>query len=76
MTVFYSSQVRLGDKEQAIGYHRKYLLIDLTTESSKQVPLDQDVLTDFLGGIGLGTYLLYKHCPPGVEPFSSENPLI
>ena len=76
MTVFYSSQVRLGDKEQAIGYHKKYLLIDLTTESSKQVPLDQDVLTDFLGGIGLGTYLLYKHCPPGVEPFSSENPLI
>ena len=76
MIVFSSSRVRPEDKEQAIGYHKKYLLIDLTTESSKQVPLDQAVLTAFLGGIGLGTYLLYKNCPPGIDPFSSENPLI
>ncbi|MEE2884520.1 MAG: aldehyde ferredoxin oxidoreductase family protein [Chloroflexota bacterium] len=76
MIVFFSSRARPEDKEQAIGYHKKYLLIDLTTESSKQVPLDQAVLTAFLGGIGLGTYLLYKNCPPGIDPFSSENPLI
>ena len=25
---------------------------------------------------GLGTYLLYRHCPPGVEPFDPANPLI
>ena len=29
-----------------------------------------------LGGIGLGTSLLYDYAPPGVEPFSPANPLI
>ena len=24
----------------------------------------------------MGAWLLYKHCPPGVDPLSSENPLI
>ena len=30
----------------------------------------------FIGGIGLGTYLLYRHCPAGAEPLSGDNPLI
>ena len=38
--------------------------------------LDADVLRRFIGGTGLGAYLLYEHCPPGVEPLSPDNPLI
>ncbi len=30
----------------------------------------------FLGGIGLGTSLLYEYAPAGVDPFSPANPLI
>ena len=58
------------------GYHRKALLIDLTTREARWEMLDESVLRWFIGGIGLGTYLLYSHCPPGVEPLDPENPLI
>jgi aldehyde:ferredoxin oxidoreductase len=33
-------------------------------------------LRSFIGGIGLGTYLLYKYCPPGVDPLNPDNPLL
>ena len=38
--------------------------------------LRQSRLREFLGGIGLGTSLLYDYAPPGVDPFSPANPLI
>ena len=58
------------------GYHGRALLVDLTAESVRWEPLDERVLKSFIGGIGLGTYLLYRHCPPGTEPLSPGNPLI
>ena len=38
--------------------------------------LEEVRLRAFLGGLGLGTSLLYDYAPPGVEPFSPDNPLI
>ena len=58
------------------GYHGKALLINLTTREAGWEMLDESVLRRFIGGIGLGTYLLYKHCPAGVEPLNPANPLI
>ena len=58
------------------GYHGKALLVNLTTQEVRWEPLDQEVLLGFIGGIGLGTYLLYRHCPPNVEPLDPANPLI
>ena len=58
------------------GYHGKALLVNLTTQEVRWEPLHQDVLQQFIGGIGLGTYLLYRHCPPKVEPLAPSNPLI
>ena len=58
------------------GYHGRALVVDLTNQQSHWEPLDEDVLRRFIGGIGLGTYLLYKHCPPRVEPLDAANPLI
>ncbi|MDA1347577.1 MAG: aldehyde ferredoxin oxidoreductase family protein [Chloroflexi bacterium] len=58
------------------GYHGRALLVDLTDESVRWEPLDKRVLRSFIGGIGLGTYLLYRHCPPGIEPLEPGNPLI
>ena len=58
------------------GYNGKALVIDLTRQRSHWQTLDGDVLRRFIGGTGLGAYLLYEHCPPGVEPLSPENPLI
>ena len=58
------------------GYHGRVLVVDLTSEETRWEPLDQDVLRRFIGGIGLGTYLLYRYCPPNVEPLDPANPLI
>ncbi len=58
------------------GYHGRYLRIDLTRGTKDDVPLDQNVLRRFLGGVGLGVHLLLREGPPGVGPFAPESPLI
>ena len=58
------------------GYHGRVTMVDLTRRSVWHEPLDEWVLRRFIGGIGLGTYLLYRHCPAGAVPLSGENPLI
>src|SRR5919106_2315813 len=58
------------------GYHGRALVVNLTDRSHYWVPVPEDALRHFIGGIGLGTYLLYKYCPPGVDPLSADNPLI
>jgi aldehyde:ferredoxin oxidoreductase len=58
------------------GYHGRYLRIDLTHGTSDWVPLPVDVLRRFLGGSGLGTWLLHHECPPNVDPLAPEAPLI
>src|SRR5262245_38038538 len=58
------------------GYHGRYLRIDLTTGASEWRPLAQDVLRRFVGGVGLGTYLMHREGPPGVEPLAPAAPLV
>ena len=58
------------------GYHGRAMVVDLTTRDVRWEPLDKDVLSRFVGGIGLGTYLLYRHCPPNADPLGPYNPLI
>ncbi|MEK7341573.1 MAG: aldehyde ferredoxin oxidoreductase N-terminal domain-containing protein, partial [Candidatus Binatota bacterium] len=58
------------------GFHGQLLHVDLSQGSSTWLDLEESRLRAFLGGIGLGTSLLYDFAPPGVEPFSPENPLI
>jgi aldehyde:ferredoxin oxidoreductase len=58
------------------GYNGRALVVDLTHQDVRWEPLEADVLRRFIGGLGLGAYLLYKHCPPGANPLGPENPLI
>lgn len=58
------------------GFHGRLLHVDLSTGQSFWHELEQSRLRAFLGGIGLGTSLLYDYAPPGVDPFSPANPLI
>ena len=58
------------------GYHGRYLRIDLSSGTSTWVPLAEDVLRRFLGGVGLATYLLHREAPPGVDPLAPEAPLV
>ena len=58
------------------GYHGKALIVDLTTRTHRWDAIDSDALRQFIGGIGLGTYLLYRYCPPGADPMGPDNPLL
>ena len=60
----------------AYGYNGRALIVDLGLRESRRMTLDESVLRRFIGGTGLGAYLLYKHCPPAVKPLAPENPLI
>jgi aldehyde:ferredoxin oxidoreductase len=58
------------------GYHGRCLKIDVSTRSSVVVDIPNQVLKDFMGGSGLGTWLLLEHCPDGVDPLAPESPLV
>lgn len=58
------------------GYHGRAMLVDLTNRQVTWEPIPEDVLRRFIGGTGLGSWLLFKYCPPRVEPLSPGNPLI
>ena len=61
---------------QLHGYHGRYLKVDLTTGLSAAVKIDEAVLRRFIGGTGLGTWLLLQLCPDRVDALSPENPLV
>ena len=58
------------------GYHGRCLKVDLSNRSSEVIEIPNSVLKEFVGGSGLGTWLLLEHCPDGVEPLAPKSPLI
>jgi aldehyde:ferredoxin oxidoreductase len=58
------------------GYHGCYLRIDVGRGTVERVPLPEDVLRRYLGGVGLAAWLLHREAPPGVEPLSPAAPLV
>jgi aldehyde:ferredoxin oxidoreductase len=58
------------------GFHGRLLHIDLTSGDHAWQSIEERRLRAFLGGIGLGTSLLFDIAPADVEPFSPANPLI
>jgi aldehyde:ferredoxin oxidoreductase len=52
------------------------LKIDLTTRSYEIEEIPKQVIKKYLGGRGLGAYLLYKSVPGGADPLGEENHLI
>jgi aldehyde:ferredoxin oxidoreductase len=58
------------------GYHGRYLRIDVSRGMGQWVPLPEVVLRRFIGGVGLGTWLLHREAPAGVDPLAPEAALI
>jgi aldehyde:ferredoxin oxidoreductase len=54
----------------------KIALVDLTSSETDIISIKDDMLRKYLGGSGLGTYLLFKYGSPKSEALSPENPLI
>jgi aldehyde:ferredoxin oxidoreductase len=58
------------------GFFNQLLRINLSKQKSTVEPIPEPVLRSYLGGKGLGSYLLLKENPPHIDPFSPENHLI
>src|SRR5215510_13450943 len=54
------------------GTHGKVLFVDLATKSHRVETIDETVYRDYLGGYGLGAWLMWKHFPAGTDPLAPE----
>jgi len=58
------------------GFFNKILRINLKTRSFQEETISDSIYETYLGGKGLGTYLLMKENPPWVDPLSPKNKLV
>jgi aldehyde:ferredoxin oxidoreductase len=58
------------------GFYERILIIDLDGQESSIESLPDDIYRRYLGGKGLGTYLLSHYNPVGVDPMEPGNCLI
>jgi len=58
------------------GYAGKYLRVDLSHGIIKIIPLPEELVSQFLGGNGFGTKILWDEVGRDVNPLSPENKLI
>jgi aldehyde:ferredoxin oxidoreductase len=58
------------------GYHGCYLRIDVSKGRVDRVPILETVLRQFLGGSGLGAWLLLNEGDPRADALAPEAPLI
>ena len=59
------------------GYFGQALVVDVDGRSAtaSPLPLEERVLRAYLGGVGLGTWLLHRLAPPLVDPLAPQAPL-
>jgi len=58
------------------GYHNRLLHIDLTERNAAVHPVADADLRRYVGGTGLGAWLLHRWAPRGVDGLAPANPLI
>jgi aldehyde:ferredoxin oxidoreductase len=57
------------------GYHGRFLRVDASVGSAEWIPLDGEILRQYLGGSGLGTWLLLSQAAATVDPFDPRASL-
>jgi aldehyde:ferredoxin oxidoreductase len=59
------------------GYFGRALIVEVSGRAVTGVPLEieERVLRSYLGGVGLGTWLMHRCAPAGVDPLAPEAPL-
>jgi aldehyde:ferredoxin oxidoreductase len=58
------------------GFHGRYFRFDLGAGRGEWVPIPPEVLRRYLGGVGLGVWILQREAPAGVDPLAPEAPLV
>jgi aldehyde:ferredoxin oxidoreductase len=57
------------------GYFGRALVVDASTGTSGVLPLPDELLRSYIGGAGLGAWLMHHLGPPGVDPLAPAAPL-
>src|SRR5215831_5961843 len=57
------------------GYFGRALVVDADAGTSQTLELPDDLLRAYIGGAGLGAWLMHRLGPPGVDPLSPPAPL-
>ncbi len=58
---------------QRYGTHGRVLHVNLTEQNHHVEEIPEDVNRQFLGGYGLGSYLMWKHFPVGADPLVPDT---
>lgn len=58
------------------GYKNRIARVNLTTGKVTYEELPDEVIRKFIGGKGLGYYIIYKEVPPGTDPLSPANKFV
>jgi aldehyde:ferredoxin oxidoreductase len=59
------------------GYFGRALIVEVSGRAATAAPLalEERVLRSYLGGVGLGTWLMHRCAPAGVDPLAPAAPL-
>ena len=57
------------------GYFGQALVVDASAGTAHTLPLPDELLRAYIGGAGLGTWLMHRLAPPGADPLSPAAPL-
>ena len=57
------------------GYFGRALVVDASAGTSDVLPLPDELLRSYIGGAGLGAWLMHHLGPPGVDPLDARAPL-
>src|SRR5499426_3630131 len=57
------------------SYFGRALVVDAATAAASVLPLCEEVLRGYLGGAGLGAWLMHRLAPPGADPLGAQAPL-
>ena len=55
------------------GHLGKVLFVDLSEQRHWVEDVDESVYRAYLGGYGLGAWLMWKHFPPGTDPLATNR---
>lgn len=58
------------------GWFGRYVEVDLSTKEARVAELSPDLLWRYMGGRGLGSWLVSQQVSPSTDPFSRENLLV
>ena len=57
------------------GYFGRALVVDASAGTALTLPLPDELLRAYIGGAGLGAWLMHRLAPPGADPLSPAAPL-